>query len=481
MFKYVRAVLIVVSLLFAWSCDPEPHSIKLSDTYITFNGKGNDARTVTVISDPTGWKAVASASWIQITEMTAQTLTFTVDDNEGTEERRGSIDITAGKAQVAIEILQLTETATSAQYRTMFDYENGVVMSPSGKYAGGWYASMAGDALSFHVVVYDIEADKKIEIGTYPGSLLEFNWPTAISDDGLFFIETVADGVYAFSLDGTYEKVATPAGMVDRAIVSGVATNGTKVGFAMKDMEDGHGSLYWPVKWVNGEAQELQMPKTYRDELEYTSAEFLNGVMARGISANGEIVYGTCWDNWDFGMVYWDQNGDVRFVGEDVRKVTPVKMFNEGGVEYDYNLVEGVMCTASSTQSSPSGKWLAGTFTKEELNAERTEILKTSYPAFYNTETKKTYLLSEYSGVYGLTATDDGKGIVGGGSTCTVVDIESGIRIGSGAEWIQSEFGIVVPTCRIDLCCAGGNVVFASVPYADQLIGMIDGFFYVAR
>ena len=31
--------------------------------------------------------------------------------------------------------------------------------------------------------------------------------------------------------------------------------------------------------------------------------------MARSISANGEVIYGTSWDNSDYGMLYWRKEG----------------------------------------------------------------------------------------------------------------------------------------------------------------------------
>ena len=115
------------------------------------------------------------------------------------------------------------------------------------------------------------------------------------------------------------------------SVASTSADGNVWVGYAMKSMNDGHGSLYWPLKWVDGEAQELKMPATsYRGE-EYTSAQFLNGVMARGISANGEIIYGSTWDNEDAGMIWWDAEGTARYVGEDVRNEREVTMVDWSG------------------------------------------------------------------------------------------------------------------------------------------------------
>lgn len=48
--------------------------------------------------------------------------------------------------------------------------------------------------------------------------------------------------------------------------------------------------------------------------------------MARSISVNGEVIYGTSWDNSDYGMLYWEKEGAgfgrPQWVGEDVREIT---------------------------------------------------------------------------------------------------------------------------------------------------------------
>lgn len=76
--------------------------------------------------------------------------------------------------------------------------------------------------------------------------------------------------------------------------------------------------------------------------------------MARSISANGEVIYGTSWDNSDYGMLYWEKEGAgfgrPQWVGEDVREITPTVMQYQDGTEYDYNLVNGCICQAQLTK-----------------------------------------------------------------------------------------------------------------------------------
>jgi len=490
MFKRLRIIFVVVAAAFAWACDnggsTETHYIKLSDSSLTFNGAGNGSRTVTVASSPADWKAEPAVSWIKITETGKNSFVLTVDDSNVAEEREGIITVTAGQATVEVKVSQLPMDTEFARFRTMYEYENGMVMSPSGKYAGGFYATLDEDgSLLYHAVVTEVETDRKYEFGPYPMSLFEFGYPNAITDQGTIVFSTKTAGNYVINLDGTYYELATPTGMSAHPSVASTSADGNVwVGYAMKSMNDGHGSLYWPLKWVDGEAQELKMPATsYRGE-EYTSAQFLNGVMARGISANGEIIYGSTWDNFDFGMVYWDRSGEPHFVGEDVRKVKPVQRSDGMGDYYDYNLVDGIICYASASQVSPNGKWLAGTYRKEELADDEMSIEETYYAAFFNTETGTTYIIDEYGPTTACGVTDDGEGFVGiGSSMCTssiVVDVETGIKLGTAQEWVYDTFGIYVPDCRLELCCAGKEVITGATPLSDAILGLVDGYFYVA-
>lgn len=132
--------------------------------------------------------------------------------------------------------------------------------------------------------------------------------------------------------------------------------------------------------------------------LNYRNEEFWAGVLAHGISANGEIIYGTSWENDDCGMLYWKNNGttveEPKWVGDDIRRLTPVIVEDWMG-EYEYNLVDGCICTAETTKVSPSGKWIATTYRKEEVGSDGF-IAYVQRPAFYNTETETTTVVEDY-------------------------------------------------------------------------------------
>ena len=123
-------------------------------------------------------------------------------------------------------------------------------------------------------------------------------------------------------------------------------------------------------------------------------------------------------------------------------------------------------------------------YRKEELADDEMSIEETYYAAFFNTETGTTYIIDEYGPTTACGVTDDGEGFVGiGSSMCTssiVVDVETGHqarhRSGMGVRY----FGIYVPDCRLELCCAGKEVITGATPLSDAVLGLVDGYFYVA-
>ena len=204
MFKRLRIIFVIVAAAFAWACNnggsTETHYIKLSDSALTFNGAGNASRTVTVASSPADWKAEPAVSWIKITETGKNSFVLTVDDSNVAEEREGIITVTAGQATVEVKVSQLPMDTEFARFRTMYEYENGMVMSPSGKYAGGFYATLDEDgSLFYHAVVTEVETDRKYEFGPYPMSLFEFGYPNAITDQGTIVFSTKSAGNYVIN------------------------------------------------------------------------------------------------------------------------------------------------------------------------------------------------------------------------------------------------------------------------------------------
>ena len=132
--------------------------------------------------------------------------------------------------------------------------------------------------------------------------------------------------------------------------------------------------------------------------------------MARGCSADGSVIYGSTWDNLDYGMLYW-KDGKVDWVGSDVREVRTVQIENGIGEMIDYNIVNGMICTAELTNISPNGRWIAGTYRTEDYPSPRNYV-QARYPAFFNTETGTTTIVKDFGEGSAAHVTDDGLGII---------------------------------------------------------------------
>lgn len=463
--KSVLSALFTVLLL--PGCNKETEHVQyinLSQVSCSFLGKENAPLTVTVDASPAAWTASPGASWIKTERTDEYTLTIAVDDNDTGMERTGSVEISAGRAVRTVRINQLPEENSFARYRKLDQFSSSA-MSPGGKYAGGYIISLAADdSWQYSPVIINVETEERYEFGPYPEALYFLSQTIAISDQGLMFISNSNGGQIAINTTGDIIVPEAPAGFRYQPEVQGTSSDGRYwVGFAKeKNSEDG---LTWPLLWTDGVAEKLPMPeKNFRDE------DFWYGIMARGISADGSVIYGTTWENMDFGMVYWKRDGGewkVDYVGQDVHEIKPVKMLDAFGEEMDYNLADGIICTAEYTKISATGKWIAGSYRIETLADNRMDIVRTQYAAFYNTETETTTVVKDYGGSVGIHITDDGIAFIGLGtmnlSSGVVYDLNTNTELGSVEEWVHDTYGIYVPTGYINSVSPDGRVIFGTM------------------
>ena len=398
---YIRAALPFACVALLGGCTApggtDTQYIRLSDAACSFQGTGNRPVTIEVHTNPATWKAEASASWVKVSDVTATSFTIEVVDNDTNEIREAEITVTAGQAEEVIKVMQMVGDHSFPRYRSRPEvFQNLAPMSPNGKYVGSFYYGQDESGTTvFYPVIIDVEKDEWHELGPFPKTLFELGETSCMTDNGEVIIAALNDANILFDLDGNYTKIEPP---------------------------------------------ELN----YRDEP-------IGDVQARGISADGRIIYGTTWDNRDYGLVYWDENGEVHYVGEDVRYCRPVDRPDGYGGTYKYNLCDGMWTSATKTNVSPNGKYIAGTFRREALEeGAESFVVETNYPAFFNTETGKTVIFEELVGGGGVAATSDGLGFTVddtfGSSSGKVVDIENGIVLGDALEWIQENYGIIVPS-----------------------------------
>ena len=399
------------------------HYVKLSQVACSFDGDGNTPLAITVETSPAAYEITPGDTWVKAEKSEEDnTLILTVADNDTGAERSTVIIVTAGSASREITVQQLTRDNRIARYRKLDTFSSmSGAMSPSGKY------------------VY---------------ALSQAN---AITDQGLLFISDGQNGgQIAIDLTGNI-FIPEAAGYTNKPEVSQTSSDGKYwVGYIQAGM-------FKPLLWTEGTVAELPMPA-----LNYRNEEFWAGVLAHGISANGEIIYGTSWENDDCGMLYWKNNGttveEPRWVGDDIRRLTPVIVEDWMG-EYEYNLVDGCICTAEITKVSPSGKWIATTYRKEEVGSDGF-IAYVQRPAFYNTETETTTVVEDYGEATGMHVTDDGIAFIGIGTMFItegkVYDLNTGTDLGNMADWVAENYGIIIPGGVIEYISADGRYIFGT-------------------
>ena len=444
------------------------HYVNLSQVACSFLGEGNQPLEITVKASPAAYEATPGATWVKATQSEdGKVLILTVDDNDTGAERSTTVTIAAGEALQTIQVNQLPKDSAIARYRKLDTFQMGAAMSPSGKYAGGFTVSIApDDSYLFTPTIVDLETGEVYEFGPFPGSLYYLMQTMAITNQGLLFISD-GGGQIAIDLTGNIFIPEAPAGFTSKPDIQGTSADGKYwVGFGMKGKAFEDETPCKALLWTDGVPTELPWP-----DLNYRDEEPWYGGMARGISANGEIIYGTSWENWDFGMLYWVNNGanteKPKWVGEDVRELATLTVTQSDGSTIERTYVNGITCEAWLTQVSPSGKWIAGRYRKEfDPETEQPLAETENYAAFYNTETETTTIVSDYGESTGVHVTDDGIGFIGIGtlgiSSGAVYDLNTGTDLGSTQEWVYDKYGIIIPAGYINYISPDGRFVLGT-------------------
>ena len=449
----------------------ETHYVKLSEVACTFLGEGGP-KVITVEANP-GYEVSSSASWLKVGDEGESSFSLTADANDSGSERVAEVTVTAGEASVVISVNQLPSDSEMAHYRLLNKFNYGAVVSPNGRYAGGSYQTLNNDnTYNYHVVIIDLETEEWHEVGEFQSSLYKPTIPSCITDDGtLFFSEynTYGNLVSTLSGDNYLLEKAYPD-WIGEANVEATTADGTVwVGYQQwmngdDAMEAGYdGGHYMPIKWTNGEPEILPLPeKNYRNE----PWPYGRSVMARGVSYDGSVIYGSAWDNTNQGMVYW-KDGEVHWAGEDIREFEEVTLIRqEDGKEVPFTLTKGLMVYAERTNISPNGRWIAGTYRTEDYPSPRNYV-QARYPAFFNTETGTTTIVKDFGEGSAAHVTDDGLGIILVGtflpSSGIVYDIENQVSLGSVQEWVLDNYHMVIPMCYITYMTPDKSSMIGSV------------------
>ena len=334
--------------------------VRLSDAACTFLASDNTQKSIEVTASG-AWQADAGASWLTV-ERQDDYLLLAAADNDSGMERVTEIVITSGSATAGIKVIQMAPESTIYRYRVLKTFDMGAVMSKNGRYVGGNIKELLPDETwENYPTIIDLETDEWIQLGPYPNSLFNIELPFAISDEGtIFFLDANTSACVGFNLAGDYFLPANAEGHELLPSVQSISADGRIwVGWGLDDVL-AFGGMYRPLKWTDGGTPEvLPVP-----ELNFRNEPYVSGVMARGCAADGSVIYGSTWDNLDYGMLYW-KDGKVDWVGSDVREVRTVQIENGIGEMIDYNIAHGMICTAELTHISPNGRWIAGTYRTE--------------------------------------------------------------------------------------------------------------------
>lgn len=452
------------------SCATETEVVKqyvsLSQVYYSFLYEGGSSEEIKVKASPGEWEAKCDAGWLKVERSPEGGLVITADENDSHEERITVVRIQAGEAVNEIKVNQLGAESSFARFRMADKFQMGGAVSPSGKYVGGFITTIAADdSYQFQPTIIDTETGETVQYGPISSSVHYLHQTMCISDQGtLFMVDGQNGGTVVCTIDGDVYKVPTPEGFQFQPTVQGTSADGKYwVGFCVDHPILGpEGGLTRPILWTDGNPEALPIP-----ELNYRDEEVWSGVMARGISANGKIIYGTSWENNDYGMCYWEgENHEFHWVGEDVREVWPVVMEMPDGETYDANLCNGMICQSELTKISPSGKWIATSYRTETLATNKRAVVYEQYPAFYNTETKTSIILKDYPTSTGAHVTDDGIAFIGIGnygiSSGRVYDLNAGLDLGTTEEWVLNTYGIHISSGYINYVSADGKVLFGT-------------------
>lgn len=435
--------------------------VRLSDAACTFLASDNTQKSIEVTASG-AWQADAGASWLTV-ERQDDYLLLAAADNDSGMERVTEIVITSGSATAGIKVIQMAPESSMYRYRILKTFDMGAKMSKNGRYVGGNIKELLPDETwENYPTIIDLETDEWIQLGPFPNSLFNLELPFAISDEGtIFFLDANTSACVGFNLAGDYFLPANAKDFNLLPSVQSISADGRIwVGFGMDDVL-AFGGMYRPLKWTDGGTPEvLPVP-----ELNFRNEPYVAGVMARGCSADGSVIYGGTWDNLDNGMLYW-KDGQVDWVGSDVREVRTVQVENGVGEMIDYNIVNGMTVTAELTNISPNGKWIAGTYRTEDFPTPRSYVQE-QYPAFFNTETKTTTIVTDFGQGFGAHATDDGLGIILIGtflpSSGIVYDIENQVSLGSVQEWVLDNYHMVIPMCYINYMTSDKSSMIGTV------------------
>lgn len=382
---------------------------------------GNDTLTVNV-SCSGDWNVQNETDWVTVDRFAQDSVKIAVSENGNNDSRTAVLKFVSGDMEYAFEVSQFGKSFKGRFVDLDWLYlMTDPVISKNGRYILGM---LEGSKTDYYVPVL---------INTLTGEMTkydesnEFTGAVAVSDDGATMIFHKYYAEYKIFKDGIFEPVPISEEYTSPR-VGGISSDGSVwVGWAQSRAK----KMTVPVKWINGEVVELEIP----EETPQGYPIGAPGVLARDCSADGSVVYGSVWDPASYALVYW-KDGKMFYPGKDFYDGTSGSIIQKTG-EY-YGL-------------SYDGKWLAATS-------------GSGCPVLIDTENYEVEYIDGCKDMAGMTFSNLGTMFCAsptmGCSVGYVVDPESGSSVMMD-EWFKSKYGLMIGSSRIvESVSSDSNIYF---------------------
>lgn len=386
--------------------------LNLSRTAYTFPASGSDSIVICVESNME-WEMIKEAEWVTAYRTGEDSVVVKAYANTSEEIRTGQITFTAGNITQSVHLEQLQNSFTGLLIDFPLSDVRGGAMSPNGKFAAAVYSEIiSGDDWAYYGIKVNMETGETEEIPVPTAPTGDpYIMIQAISDDGetLIYGNTMA-AQYAAYRNNELVDLEIPEGYLEHpSLLAALSSDGSVI---VGSIQVPGGGPHKPAKWTDGKLEILPSPEenAYGEPL-------INGVIVRGCSADGQILYGSEWDQ--HGLIYWIGN-EMFYPGREYAQERSV-----------------IECYAEYYCISPNGRWIASTFADAS-------------PVRVDTKTHEVEFFDGYG--CGITVTDDGL-VFGCPTTMAVTsgcvfDFDNGTTYGI-SEYMQNVHGLDLSDNRI--------------------------------
>ncbi len=467
LFRYAIAFAIMPACIASAGCSDDEtveadHILLSADTYTFSDGDGETFKIDVRANVP--WTVEIENDWIIQVARDDNSVTLGVQSNPATALRTGKVSFT-GNGTGATFVARQLPASYKGTFRNLDEWMGGsdVSMSPGGQYVAGMAAELLpSDEYQFVPEIIETATGKRTRLDP----VTMYDGIRAVSDDGrTVILSHSGNALTSVSTDNIRHEPGLPAGYAYPYIEAVSADGSVWVG-TCKDLAT---RANHPVKWTDGVPELLPEP-----ENNALGQPVSNGILARGCSADGSVVYGTEWD-W-FGIVYW-KDGKVAYAGQELIKPHTETIQGVFGPT-ELQLLDRPKLEANNQRISADGRYLAGTYTAEYI--EGNYVFANNYPFLFDIETGKATVLTDNPDEVGLTADDEGNYYLGApamGTSAGYVYDNAGNHY-ELREWAAQRYGIVLNDNRvISKISPDGKVVFGYRPVTAAQ-GLAFGYWY---